>query len=107
MHLAQRDPGLEAGKQISRTVGFCMISLQRAGVEKLTLAVCLHPELGFAAVLPTAPVALCCVWYPEQLRMQGTPQGGTAGFPQSSVCSQFHWCQRYVTLLHQHRFLPS
>lgn len=46
-----------------------MISLQRAGVEKLTLAVCLHPELGFAAVLLTAPTALYHVWYPEQLQV--------------------------------------
>lgn len=51
MHLAQCDPGLDAGKQISRTVGFCMTSPQRAGVEKLTLAVCLLPELSFAAVM--------------------------------------------------------
>lgn len=120
MHLAQCDPGLEAEKPISRTVGFCRMSPQRAGVEELTLAVCLLPELGFAAVMSGGgaaetktwlPHASHCthsshVWYPEQLWVQGTPQGREAGFPKSSVSSQFHWLQTYVTFLHQHRFCP-
>lgn len=106
MHLAQRDPGLEAGKQISRNAGFCMLSPQRAEVEKLTLAVCLVPELGFAAVmsgggaaetetwLPRAAHCTCSslpVLAPRALQVQGTPQGRAAG---------------YVTFLHQHRFCP-
>lgn len=48
-----------------RIVGFCMISLQRAGVEELTLAVCLLPELGFAAVMSGGGAAETKTWLPH------------------------------------------
>lgn len=57
-----------------------MISLQRAGVEKLTLAVCLHPELGFAAVLLTAPIALSCLVPRAAAGVRHTP-GRNSWFP--------------------------